>query len=135
MGLRIIYGKSGSGKSEYCFKEIAKLLEKEFENIEIYKADVSKRDEVQRMVDYIIGKYGKIDVLINNAGISFVKMFTDVTDDDWNYVLKLLAQRAVSPADLISHRLTLDELESGLHIMRDKTEDYIKVMCVNKWFS
>ena len=29
MGLRIIYGKSGSGKSEYCFKEIANLIEKE----------------------------------------------------------------------------------------------------------
>lgn len=29
MGLRIIYGKSGSGKSEYCFSEIAKIIEKE----------------------------------------------------------------------------------------------------------
>ena len=29
MGLRIIYGKSGSGKSEYCFSEIAKLIESE----------------------------------------------------------------------------------------------------------
>ena len=29
MGLRIIYGKSGSGKSEYCFSEIAKLIENE----------------------------------------------------------------------------------------------------------
>lgn len=55
--------------------------------IEMYKADVSKRDEVQNMVDYIIGKHGKIDVLINNAGISFVKMFTDVSDEDWNYVI------------------------------------------------
>ena len=29
MGLRIIYGKSGSGKSEYCFSEISKIIEKE----------------------------------------------------------------------------------------------------------
>lgn len=29
MGLRVIYGKSGSGKSEYCFSEIAKLIKKE----------------------------------------------------------------------------------------------------------
>ena len=29
MSLRIIYGKSGSGKSEYCFNEIAKLVQKE----------------------------------------------------------------------------------------------------------
>ena len=29
MGLRIVYGKSGSGKSEFCFSEIANLIEKE----------------------------------------------------------------------------------------------------------
>ena len=29
MSLRIIYGKSGSGKSEFCFSEIANLIEKE----------------------------------------------------------------------------------------------------------
>ena len=29
MGLRIIYGKSGSGKSSYCFSEIAKLIDRE----------------------------------------------------------------------------------------------------------
>lgn len=63
---------------------------------------------------------------------SWNSSFTHEEDDDWHYVLKLLAQKAVRPADLISHRLTIDELEKGLHIMRDKTEDYIKVMCVNK---
>ena len=29
MGLRIIYGKAGTGKSEYCFKEVANLIDKE----------------------------------------------------------------------------------------------------------
>ena len=29
MGLRIIYGKSGSGKSEYCFSEISKIIEED----------------------------------------------------------------------------------------------------------
>lgn len=58
--------------------------------------------------------------------------FTHEEDDDWHYVLKLLEQKVVRPADLISHSMTLDELERGLHIMRDKSEDYIKVMCVNK---
>ena len=29
MGLRIVYGKSGSGKSAYCFSEIAKLVKQE----------------------------------------------------------------------------------------------------------
>lgn len=70
-------------KSEEC----AKKLCEENSNIDIFKADVSKRDEVKNMVEYAIKKYGKIDVLINNAGISESKMFTDVTDDEWNKMI------------------------------------------------
>ena len=70
-------------------EEQAKLMEKEFNNIEIYKADVSKREEVHNMIQYIIQKYGKIDVLINNAGISQEKMFSEVTDDDWNNIINI----------------------------------------------
>lgn len=64
-------------------EEYAIKLQEESENIEIYKADVSKREEVHQMVDFILKKYGNIDVLINNAGISESKLFTDVTDQDW----------------------------------------------------
>ena len=35
MGLRIIYGKTGTGKSSFCFSEIAKLIEKEENNVKI----------------------------------------------------------------------------------------------------
>lgn len=64
-------------------EEQAKLLKTENENIDLYKADVSKREEVQRLVKYAIEKYGRIDVLINNAGISETKIFTEVTDEEW----------------------------------------------------
>lgn len=70
-------------KSEEAAQELAKMSD----NIEIYKADVSKRVEVKQMVDYIIKKYGKIDALINNAGISGTKLFTDVTDEEWNKIV------------------------------------------------
>ena len=39
------------------------------------------------MVGYVINKYGKIDALINNAGISGTKLFTDVTDEEWNKIV------------------------------------------------
>lgn len=68
-------------------EEQAKKLQQENPNIEIYKADVSKRAEVKKMVEETIKKYGKIDVLINNAGISENKMFTDVTDEDWRKII------------------------------------------------
>lgn len=68
-------------------EEQAQNLQQENANIEIYKADVSKREEVHDMVQYILKKHGKIDVLINNAGISESKVFTDVTDEDWNKII------------------------------------------------
>lgn len=68
-------------------EEQAKELVKENGNIEIYKADVSKRIDIQNMVQYVLKKYGKIDVLINNAGISQEKVFSDVTDKDWNKMI------------------------------------------------
>ena len=68
-------------------REEAEKLQQENEKIEIYKADVSKRKEVSKMVQDVIKKYGKIDILINNAGISQEKLFTDVTDEDWNIMI------------------------------------------------
>ena len=50
--------------------------------------------------------------------------------DDWAYVKKRLAEKKTAPAELITHRLALDELERGLLVMRDKTEDYGKIMIV-----
>lgn len=67
--------------------EQAQKLREENINIDIYKADVSNREEVHKMVQYIIKKYHKIDILINNAGISESKVFTDVTDQDWNNMI------------------------------------------------
>ena len=68
-------------------KEKAQELKKEYSNIDIYQADVSKREEVHKMIEYIINKYKKIDVLINNAGISISNLFTSVTDEEWNKII------------------------------------------------
>ena len=72
-------------------EEIAKKMKEEFTkkgyNVEIFKADVSKREEVKKLTEFAINKYGKIDVLINNAGISQSKLFTDITNEDWTNML------------------------------------------------
>lgn len=56
-------------------------------NIDIYKADITNKNEIKNMVQYCLKKYGKIDVLINNAGISQIKLFTDITDEDWESMI------------------------------------------------
>ena len=56
-------------------------------DIEIFIDDVSKREEVHNMIKSILEKYKKIDVLVNNAGISLTGLFTDVTDEEWNKII------------------------------------------------
>lgn len=56
--------------------------------------------------------------------------FIHSPEDDWNYVLERLAQKRIAPGGLITHKFPLEEMEKGFHIMRDKTEDYIKIMGV-----
>lgn len=74
-------------KSEEQAIKLKEELKKENINIDIFKADVSKRKEAEELVKYTIKKFGKIDVLINNAGISQIKEFTQITDEDWNNII------------------------------------------------
>ena len=75
-------------KSEKEALEIRETLKKENINIHIFKANVSKKADVESLVDFCIQKLNKIDVLINNAGISQVKMFQDITIDDWENMIR-----------------------------------------------
>ena len=59
-------------------------LEKEYEIKALcIKADVSNENEVKDMIRNIINEFGKIDVLVNNAGIAIDKEFEDRTVEDW----------------------------------------------------
>lgn len=61
----------------------ALLLEKELIGSMAVKCDVSSEDEVKKMVEKVTARYGKIDVLINNAGVSTKNLITDVTLEEW----------------------------------------------------
>lgn len=74
-------------KSEKEAIELKEGLKSEGIDIEIIKADVSKRNEAKEMVQEVLNKYGKIDVLINNAGISQYKLFNDITDEEWDNII------------------------------------------------
>ncbi len=71
-------------------EESALEVVKEIENIGgqaiPIKADVSNRAEVKQMVQTTIHKWGKIDGLINNAGVAPFVDFFDITDDLWDWV-------------------------------------------------
>src|SRR5205814_1982498 len=52
-----------------------------------YQCDVSKEDEVKQMFADTIAQFGTVDILINNAGLQKDAPFTEMTLDQWNFVL------------------------------------------------
>lgn len=74
-------------KSEECAKNVEKELAEQGKAVDIFKADVSKSEEAKKLIQFALNKYGRIDVLINNAGISQSKLFTDITDEEWQNMI------------------------------------------------
>lgn len=68
-------------------------LEKEFKEkgaeALIVKADVSKSEQVQEFIKAVIEKYGKIDVLVNNAGITRDMLLMRMKEEDFDKVIEI----------------------------------------------
>lgn len=53
------------------------------------RCDISVEAEVQALVDFTLQTYGRIDVLVNNAGVNFSKAFEQTTAADWDRVMNV----------------------------------------------
>jgi len=51
------------------------------------KCDVSVEEDVQALFEKTMAHYGRVDVLVNNAGVNFVKPFLDIELSDWDRVI------------------------------------------------
>lgn len=54
---------------------------------EAFKFDVSNHEEAQKGVEAVLEKFGRIDVLVNNAGITRDGLFMRMSDENWNAVI------------------------------------------------
>lgn len=65
------------------------INEAEFDtaNIRHHKCDVSQIGEVTKLIDGIIGEFGKIDVVVNNAGITRDGLLMRMSEEDWDAVI------------------------------------------------
>lgn len=61
----------------------AEMLTKELGAM-VFCADVADSKEVNSMINEINKNYGGVDILINNAGIAQFKLFSDITESDWD---------------------------------------------------
>ena len=83
-GIKVILNYNNS---EVKAIEVKEELCKKGYIVEIYKADVSKPEEVKKLVTFAKNKFGAIDILVNNAGIDKFQLFTDITNEDWHEMI------------------------------------------------
>ncbi|TRM97416.1 aldose dehydrogenase [Sulfolobus sp. E1] len=58
-------------------------------NVEYISTDVSKKEEVIKGIDYIITKYGRIDAIVNNAGIEIYGSVHETSEEDWDKIINV----------------------------------------------
>lgn len=80
----INYNSSQTAADDLCRKLTGNGL-----SAETIKADVSDPEQVRDMFHNIEMLCGGVDVLVNNAGIAQTKLFTDITDDEWNRMISV----------------------------------------------
>jgi 3-oxoacyl-[acyl-carrier protein] reductase len=67
----------------------AKELDPTGEKVIAIRCNVADSDNVKEAVDAVMAKFGRVDALINNAGVTRDKIFHKMTDDDWYTVLNI----------------------------------------------
>jgi NAD(P)-dependent dehydrogenase (short-subunit alcohol dehydrogenase family) len=88
----ILFAKEGaiqilSDIDDKGLKETLNLIKEDKEKITIMKVDVRKPNEVKQMIDSTIKKYGRIDILIANAGVVRVGPVEDFPDADYDLLI------------------------------------------------
>ena len=87
------------------------------------KADVSNYDDVQQVVDLAISKYGKVDVLFNNAGIMPTAPLVETKRDEWKEMLDINVMGVLNGISAVLPKMV--EQKSGHIISTDSVAGHV----------
>ena len=71
-----------------CERVSAELNEAGYDTFP-YPTDVTSVESINKLVDATVEKYGKVDIMVNNAGSAVTKKAIDMTEEDWDHVMTL----------------------------------------------
>jgi meso-butanediol dehydrogenase / (S,S)-butanediol dehydrogenase / diacetyl reductase len=85
--------------------ERQRLIEADGGHALAVKVDVTRREEVERLMATALQTWGKIDVLVNNAGINTFYRFTEIPEREWDRVLAINAKGTFLCSQLASREM------------------------------
>ena len=87
------------------------------------KCDVTKEDDIKGLYDFVITNFGRLDILMNNAGVLFKKDLSEITEQEWKgvfdvnvnsimYMTKQFIDLLVKSKGNILNTISIDGLQS-----------------------
>lgn len=70
-------------------REVEEAVRESGRKAGVYQVDVTSQDEVNQMVDLVIKDFGRIDVLVNCAGINNRKPIVEYTEEEWDKIVDI----------------------------------------------
>jgi NAD(P)-dependent dehydrogenase (short-subunit alcohol dehydrogenase family) len=67
-------------------KQVAEGIRENGGQAEAWKLDVSDPSEIKKVIEEIVSRFGRIDIWVNNAGVSTMVPFLQLTEHDWDYL-------------------------------------------------
>lgn len=76
-----------AGDKETPLAETARLIADEGGEAFAVRCDVSREDDVAALMRQVVERFGRLDVLVNNAGVEFAKRVEDTTVEEWDWLM------------------------------------------------
>ena len=114
----------GTGSGNTMADGVVEEIRKSGGNAIANFGDVTKAEDAQAMVDAAVEEYGRLDILINNAGILRDKSFKNMTEDLWDPVIAVHLKGTYQPTRAAYLKM-VEQGEGGRIIMTSSTSGLI----------
>lgn len=109
-GADLALGSRTTAESEVTAEEARKLGRR----AEVWSLDVSKVDSIRQFVENVLNAYGKVDVLVNNAGYNTPKPATEYTEEEFDYISNVNFKGAFFMSTIVAQSMIEKNVEGSI---------------------
>lgn len=103
-----------SGRNSGPLQETAAVIKAAGGEVMVLTADVQQKAQVEAMIDQVISQWGRIDVLVNNAGICNEAKFVDISESEWDLHMNINLKGAFLTGQLVAKRMIEHQLPGSI---------------------